>query len=81
MDYREHLKTTGKWEVRRQKQKSYWMWKQFTRMMQDRILENPDLAQHAKELESELLQGNLTPRVAAQGLLDELFSAVSRKPP
>ena len=80
-DYREHLKTTGKWEVRRQKQKSYWMWKQFTRMMQDRILENPDLAQHAKELESELLQGNLTPRVAAQGLLDELFSAVSRKPP
>jgi LAO/AO transport system kinase len=78
-DYREHLITTGKWEARRQKQAKYWMWKQFTRMMQERILQDPELAQHAQELESELLQGHLTPRVAAQELLDGVFSVVSRK--
>jgi LAO/AO transport system kinase len=78
-DYREHLTTTGKWEERRQKQAKYWMWKQFTRMMQYRILQDPELAQHAQELESELLQGHLTPRVAAQELLDGVFSLVSRK--
>jgi LAO/AO transport system kinase len=78
-DYREHMKTTGEWEARRKTQAQYWMWKQFTRMMQDRMQRDPQLAEKATYLESELLQGNLTPRVAAQELLDGVFGLVRPK--
>jgi LAO/AO transport system kinase len=74
-DYREHLETTGEWEERRRKQAKYWMWKQFTRMMQERMHQDPQLAEQADRLESELLKGHLTPRVAAQELLDGVFNS------
>jgi LAO/AO transport system kinase len=77
--YREHLETTGEWEARRKKQAQYWMWKQFTRMMQERMQSDPVLANKATYLESELLQGHLTPRVAAQELLDGVFGMVRPK--
>ena len=79
-DYREHLESSGELELRRQKQAKYWMWKQFTRMMQDKILEDPELAKQAIDLETEMLHGRLTPRVAAQELLDGVFRVVSRIP-
>jgi LAO/AO transport system kinase len=76
-DYREHLVTTGTFERRRQEQAKYWMWKQFTRMMQDRMRQDPKLAEAARQLESKVLQGHLTPRVAAQELLEDVFRLVS----
>lgn len=78
-DYQEHLVSTGKFEARRQKQAKYWMWKQLTRMMQDCILQDHELAQEALELESKMLMGRLTPRVAAQELLDGVFSRLKQQ--
>lgn len=75
-DYQKFLQTTGKWEERRKKQSQYWMWKQFTRMMQDRVRADPKLSHVASMLQSELLNGHLTPRVAAQELLDRVFHRV-----
>jgi LAO/AO transport system kinase len=70
---RTHLIQSGKWENKRKLQAKYWMWKQFTRMMQHRMQQDPELAEQANRLESEMLKGHLTPRVAAQELLDSLF--------
>jgi len=78
-DYRNHLEKSGKWQAKRQKQAKYWMWKQFTRMMQQRMQDDPILAEQANLLESELLLGHLTPRVAAQELLDSLFRRIEDK--
>lgn len=71
--YRKHLLDTGQWDDQRRNQSSYWMWKQFNRMMQARLQEDPDLRERAKQLEHEMLDGLLTPRVAAQRLLDDVF--------
>jgi LAO/AO transport system kinase len=71
--YQDYLKETGKWEKQRQRQAKYWMWKQFTRMMQIRMKQDPQLAATAGRLESQMLEGRLTPRVAAQELLDGFF--------
>eukprot|EP00934_Nitzschia_sp_Nitz4_P007343 Nitzschia sp. Nitz4//scaffold12_size214221//150047//151240//NITZ4_001517-RA/size214221-processed-gene-0.170-mRNA-1//-1//CDS//3329535071//7333//frame0 len=77
--YKEFLVTSGKWEERRKTQSKYWMWKQFTRMMQDQMQADPKLAGKADMLEQELLKGHLTPRVAAQELLESVFEHVQKK--
>ena len=73
LEYQQFLLTTDKWKSKRHGQAKYWMWKQFTRMMQVRMQQDPELAATAKRLESQLLEGYLTPRVAAQELLDGFF--------
>jgi LAO/AO transport system kinase len=78
-DYKEHLKKSGVWQKKRTKQAKYWMWKQFTRMMQHRMQQDPELAEQANLLESEMLKGHLTPRVAAQELLDGIFRQMEKK--
>jgi LAO/AO transport system kinase len=72
-DYRSHLIQSGQWEIKRKQQARYWMWKQFTGLMQTRLKQDRELGQQADHLESELLQGHFTPRVAAQELLDGVF--------
>ena len=78
-DYRDFLQTPGKWEQKRKQQAKYWMWKQFTRMMQHRMQQDPELADQANLLESEMLAGHLTPRVAAQALLDGVFQRIEEE--
>lgn len=78
-DYRDYLESSGKWEQKRRTQAKYWMWKQFTRMMQHRMQQDPELAEQADLLESEMLQGHLTPRVAAQELLDSIFQKIRER--
>lgn len=75
--YKDYLIETGRFEDRRQQQAKYWMWKQFTRMMQVRMQDDPELAARAERLEEQMLMGLLTPRVAAQELLDGVFQAAS----
>ena len=75
--YRGYLVSNGLFEERRQNQSKYWMWKQFTRMMQVRMQEDPILATRAQRLEGQMLSGLLTPRVAAQELLDKVFDAAA----
>lgn len=77
--YKQHLLDTEKWDSRRRKQSQYWMWKQFTRMMQSKMQQDPRLREKAKQLEREMLDGLLTPRVAAQELLDGIFDIVDHK--
>jgi len=78
-DYKLYLQKSGRWEAKRQKQAKYWMWKQFTRMMQHRMQQDPILADQANLLETELLKGHLTPRVAAQELLESVFRRIEEK--
>ncbi|KAL3933769.1 MAG: hypothetical protein SGARI_003633, partial [Bacillariaceae sp.] len=56
-DYKNFLLETDTLTKKRHRQAKYWMWKQFTRMMQARMQQDPDLATMAKELESQLLNG------------------------
>jgi LAO/AO transport system kinase len=77
--YQQYLIETGMWEKRRQRQAKYWMWQQFTRMMQIRMQQDPALAERAHRLESQMLKGLLTPRVAAQELLDGVFQLASER--
>jgi LAO/AO transport system kinase len=79
-NYKEFLLTTNRWSAKRQRQAKYWMWKQFTRMMQARMQQDPRLATMAKELETQLVNGCVTPRVAAQQLLDGFFQHVQQRP-
>jgi LAO/AO transport system kinase len=73
LDYRTYLLESGTWEKKRHRQAKYWMWRQFTRMMQVEMQQDPQLATMARNLESQLMNGYLTPRVAAQELLDGFF--------
>jgi LAO/AO transport system kinase len=73
LDYRTFLVESGSWDMKRHRQAKYWMWKQYTRMVQVKMQQDPELATMAQHLESQLLNGYLTPRVAAQELLDAFF--------
>jgi LAO/AO transport system kinase len=79
LDYQDYLLKTGKWEKHRHSQAKYWMWKQFTRMMQMKMQQDPKLAETANRLETHMLGGYLTPRVAAQALLDEFFASAAQR--
>jgi LAO/AO transport system kinase len=78
-DYKNFLIETERWEPLRQQQAKYWMWKQFTRLMQDRMKRDPELGERAQQLESDMLHGDLTPRIAAQELLDGVFGLITKK--
>jgi len=73
LQYQKHLLETGEWHDHRQQQAKYWMWKQFSRMMQVKMMKDSRLKGKANQLEQKMLQGLLTPRVAAQILQDEIF--------
>eukprot|EP00980_Cylindrotheca_fusiformis_P024203 scaffold11634_cov109-Cylindrotheca_fusiformis.AAC.6 len=72
-DYKAFLVENQRWDKLHQKQSKYWMWKQFTRLMQERMKADPDLGEKARRLERDMLHGDLTPRVAAEELLDGIF--------
>lgn len=78
-DYEAFLMENDRWEKMRQRQSKYWMWKQFTRLMQDYMKSDPELGDKAQRLETELLHGGLTPRVAAQDLLEGVFGSLKKK--
>ena len=42
LDYQNHLLETGDWHRHRQQQAKYWMWKQFSRMIQMKIRDRHD---------------------------------------
>jgi len=79
LQYQKHLLETGEWHNRRQKQAKYWMWKQFSRMIKIKMGEDPRLRRKAHQLEQKMLQGLLTPRVAAQTLQDEMFDFATQE--
>jgi len=59
-------------QQKRQKQSKYWMWKNMQLLVQERAKHDPLVHQTAQTLERQLQQGKMTPRVAAQKLLDSL---------
>jgi LAO/AO transport system kinase len=71
--YRNHLMETGMLESQRQKQRQYWMWKHFQKLVQDKTHQDPRLANTARQLEASLEQHEMTPRVAATLLLAGLL--------
>ena len=73
LQFRDHSVASGDLARKTTKQKEYWMWRQFTRMMQHRLNADPKLKDKAENLSSAVLKGKLTPRVSAQRLLDAVF--------
>lgn len=64
-------------QQKRQKQSKYWMWKNMQLLVQERAKHDPLVHQTAKTLEQQLQQGRMTPRVAAQKLLDSLYTSIN----
>lgn len=64
-------------QQKRQKQSKYWMWKNMQLLVQERAKHDPFVHQTAKTLEQQLEQGKMTPRVAAQKLLDSLYTSIN----
>ena len=76
LKYEQHLLKTGDWHIQRQKQAKYWMWKHFSCQIQNKLREEAKFDAKAQILEQHVLQGLLTPRVAAQKLKDYFFGGV-----
>ena len=69
-EHRRVLSETGEFQARRRRQLVGWMWS----MVEDRVLDalhaHPDVAATTQETEQAVLDGRLTPTLAAQALLD-----------
>ncbi len=69
-EHRRLLSETGEFQARRRRQLVGWMWS----MVEDRVLDalhaHPDVAATTQETEQAVLDGRLTPTLAAQALLD-----------
>jgi LAO/AO transport system kinase len=70
--FRAHRMETGKLEERRKEQATYWMWKHLQTLVLRRTKHDANLKQRADELNRQLEAGRMTPRVAAQVLLESL---------
>jgi len=69
--------TTTLWKKRRQSQMEYWMWKQFTRMIQKKLQQDTKLKLKADQLEIDMKEELITPRMAAQHLVNDVFRSIS----
>lgn len=70
--FRKHRMESGKLETRRKEQATYWMWKHLQTLVLRQTKENAAIKERAEELNRKLAAGSMTPRVAAQELLDSL---------
>jgi LAO/AO transport system kinase len=71
-NFRRHRMETGKLEERRKEQATYWMWKHLQTLVLRRTKEDAVLRVKAEELNKKLAAGRMTPRLAAEELLQSL---------
>ncbi|MGV0836950.1 methylmalonyl Co-A mutase-associated GTPase MeaB [Mycolicibacterium thermoresistibile] len=70
LKHRQVLTEAGEFEKRRRAQQVNWMWTMVRDAVLDRLLSNPDVRGIRADVERQVLNGELTPALAAQRLLD-----------
>lgn len=68
--HRKVLTDAGEFDARRRKQQVNWTWAMVRDTVLDRVLSNPEVKRIRAELERQVRDGELTPALAAQQLLD-----------
>ena len=66
----ETLKAAGEFEARRRTQQVNWTWAMVRDAVLDRVLSNPEVKSIRAEVERQVRDGELTPALAAQAILD-----------
>ncbi|MUL78341.1 methylmalonyl Co-A mutase-associated GTPase MeaB [Mycolicibacterium sp. CBMA 226] len=70
LKHREKLRAAGEFEARRRAQQVDWTWTMVRDTVLDRVLSNPAVKAHRDELERQVRDGELTPALAAQRIID-----------
>lgn len=70
LKHREVLTEAGEFESRRRAQQVEWTWSMVRDAVLDRVLSNPNVKRVRAEIERQVRDGELTPALAAQQLLD-----------
>jgi LAO/AO transport system kinase len=68
--HRKALADAGEFDARRRKQQVNWTWAMVRDTVLDRVLSNPEVKRIRSELERQVRDGELTPALAAQQILD-----------
>ncbi len=66
----------GTYDLKRQKQRQYWMWKQMQDLITSKVRTDENVRRVADDLEKELCDGSITPRAAAAKLLELSTDAI-----
>jgi LAO/AO transport system kinase len=70
LKHRQVLTDAGEFEVRRRAQQVDWTWSMVRDTVLDRVLSNPEVRRIRAEVERQVRDGELTPALAAQQILD-----------
>jgi LAO/AO transport system kinase len=70
LKHRQVLMEAGEFEARRRTQQVEWMWSMVRDAVIDRVLSNPHVKEIRAEIERQVRDGELTPALAAERLLD-----------
>lgn len=70
LKHRETLSAAGEFEARRRAQQVDWTWTMVRDTVLDRVLSNPAVKAHRDEVERQVREGELTPALAAQRIID-----------
>ncbi|MBR3022762.1 MAG: methylmalonyl Co-A mutase-associated GTPase MeaB [Bacteroidaceae bacterium] len=69
-EYIDFVRQNGYFQYRRNEQAKYWMYETINNTLRDRFYQNPAIARAIKEMEQQVLRGELTSFAAAARLLD-----------
>lgn len=70
LKHRDTLSAAGQFEARRRAQQVDWTWTMVRDTVLDRVLSNPAVKAHRDEVERQVRDGELTPALAAQRIID-----------
>ena len=70
LKHRETLSAAGEFEARRRAQQVDWTWTMVRDTVLDRVLSNAAVKAHRDEVERQVRDGELTPALAAQRIID-----------
>ena len=70
LEHRRVLTEAGEFEARRRAQQVDWTWSMVRDTVLDRVLTNPGVRKVRAEVERQVRDGELTPALAAQQILD-----------
>jgi LAO/AO transport system kinase len=70
LKHREKLSAAGEFDARRRTQQVDWTWSMVRDTVLDRVLSNPEVKAQRAELERQVRDGELTPTLAAQRIID-----------
>jgi LAO/AO transport system kinase len=79
LKHRQVLTEAGEFEARRRAQQVEWTWSMVRDTVLDRVLSNPQVKQMRAEIERQVRDGEVTPALAAQQLLDAADVRLSNK--